>query len=446
MNPDPLVLLRSRGYVRLLVLAALIGVPVSAAAYGFLELVTWLQDQLFKELPDALGFASPPAWWPLPLLVISGFLTALAITRLPGTGGHPPSEGFKASGALPPVELPGVILAALATLSFGAVLGPEAPLILLGSGLGALAVRLAARDSPSQATAMIAAAGSFAAISSLLGSPLVGAFLLLEAAGLGGPMLGVVLVPGLLAAGVGTLIFVGLDDLTGLGTFSLTISGLPEFGAPTLAMFGWAIAIGLAAAAIGRAIHLLAVALRARVEPRMVLLMPVVGAAVALLAIGFAEATDHEASMVLFSGQDALSPLVSGAADYTVGALVLLTLCKSLAYALSLSSFRGGPVFPAVFVGAAGGMAIAGLPGLSLVPAIAMGIGAMTVAMLGLPLTATLLASLLIGADGLAVMPLVIVAVVVAYVASAHLAPAPEEAPPETTGAPAAPEAAVPAT
>ena len=61
MNPDPLVLLRSRGYVRLLVLAALIGVPVSAAAYGFLELVTWLEDQLFTELPDTLGFASTPA-------------------------------------------------------------------------------------------------------------------------------------------------------------------------------------------------------------------------------------------------------------------------------------------------------------------------------------------------------------------------------------------------
>ena len=244
MNPDPLVLLRSRGYVRLLVLAALIGVPVSAAAYGFLELVTWLEDQLFTELPDTLGFASTPAWWPLPLLVISGFLTAMAIRRLPGTGGHPPSEGFKTSGALPPVELPGVFFAALATLSLGAVLGPEAPLLAIGSGQGALAVRWAAPGSPSQATAMIAAAGSFAAISSLLGSPLVGAFLLLEAAGLGGPMLGVVLVPGLLAAGVGTLIFVGLDDLTGLGTFSLTVSGLPEFGSPTLAMFGWAIAFG----------------------------------------------------------------------------------------------------------------------------------------------------------------------------------------------------------
>lgn len=441
MDADPLVLLRSRGYVRLLVLAALIGIPVSAASYGFLKLVAWLQEQLFTELPDALGFAAPPAWWPVPLLVVSGLLTALAIRRLPGMGGHPPSDGFKASGALPPIELAGVFLAALATLSFGAVLGPEAPLILIGSGLGALAVRLAAPQAPPRATAVIAAAGSFAAISSLLGSPLVGAFLLLEVAGLGGPMLGVVLVPGLLAAGVGTLIFVGLDELTGFGTFSLAISGLPEFGQPTLAMFGWAIAFGLVAPVVARAIVLLAKAVRARVEPRMVLLMPLVGAVIALLAIGFAEATDHGASVVLFSGQEALGPLVAGAADWTVGALLLLAVCKGLAYALSLSSFRGGPVFPGVLIGAAGGMAAAGLPGLGLVPAVAMGVGAMTVAILGLPLTATLLASLLIGADALAVMPLVIVAVVVSYVTSAHLTPVPDPTADEPIAAPGTPQA-----
>ena len=145
-----------------------------------------------------------------------------------------------------------MVLAALATLSFGVVLGPEAPLILIGSGLGVLAVRLAARDAPDQASTVIAAAGSFAAISSLLGSPILGAFLLLEAAGLGGPMLGVVLVPGLLAAGIGTLIFVGLDELTGFGTFSLAIPGLPPFDRPTLAMFGWAIAFGLVAPFVGR--------------------------------------------------------------------------------------------------------------------------------------------------------------------------------------------------
>jgi H+/Cl- antiporter ClcA len=101
-------------------------------------------------------------------------------------------------------QLPGVILAALATLIFGAALGPEMPLILLGGGLAALAVRLARRPVPDRARAVVASAGSFAAISTLLGSPLVGAFLLMEASSLGGPMLGLVLLPGLLAAGVGS--------------------------------------------------------------------------------------------------------------------------------------------------------------------------------------------------------------------------------------------------
>jgi H+/Cl- antiporter ClcA len=427
--PDPLAVLRSRGYVKLLVLAAIIGVPVSAAAYGFLELVAVLQDALFDDLPGELGFDAAPTWWPLPLLACSGFLVALAIRRLPGTGGHSPADGFKPAGPLPPAELPGVLLAALATLSFGVVLGPEAPLILLGSGLGVLAVRLAARDAPDQSAAVAAAAGSFAAISLLLGSPILGAFLLLETAGLGGPMLGVVLVPGLLAAGVGSLIFLGLDDLTGLGTFSLAIGGLPDFDRPTVALFGWAVAFGLIAPLLGRGIQVLALAVRPHVERRMILLMPGVGLLIAGLAIGFSEATGHSSSNVLFSGQDGVGPLVDGVGGWSVAALLLLMACKGLAYALSLSCFRGGPVFPALFIGAAGGCAAANLPGMELVPAVAMGIGAMSTVMLTLPLTSTLLATLLLGSEGLAVMPLVIVAVAVAYVTTAHLTPAPSPAP-----------------
>jgi len=422
-GPDPFALLRSRAYMKLLVLAALIGIPVSAVAYGFLELVAELQELLFDDLPDALGFDAVPVWWPLPLLALAGLLVALAITRLPGTAGHSPADGFKTGGPVPPVELPGIILAALGTLAFGAVLGPEAPLIAIGSGLGVLAVRLAARDAPPQASVVIATAGSFAAVSALFGSPLLGAFLLLEAAGLGGPMLGVVLVPGLLASGIGSLIFLGLDDITGLGTFSLIVPGLPHPGPLTVAMFGWALAIGLVAPFIGRGIQLLAVALRAGVEPRMVLLMPVLGVVIGGLAIGFSEATDHPASDVLFSGQDQLPGVVGNAAGWSVGALLLLMLCKALAYGISLSSFRGGPVFPAMFIGAVGGVAAAELPGMELVPAVGMGIGAMCAVMLTLPLTSVLLATLLMGTDGLAALPVVIVAVVVAYVVTAHLTP-----------------------
>ena len=151
--------------------------------------------------------------------------------------------------------------------------------------------------------------------------------------------------------------------------------------------------------------------------------MPVVGLAVAGLAIAFAEGSGKSTSEVLFSGQNALGPLILHSAGYTAGALVLLLACKGLAYGASLSSFRGGPIFPSMFLGAAGGVALSHLPGLPLVPAVAMGIGAMSTVMLRLPLTSALLPALLLSTDGLAVTPLIIVAVVVAYVVSARLAP-----------------------
>ena len=324
------------------------------------------------------------------------------------------------------------MLAAFATLCLGVVLGPEAPLIALGGGLGVLAVRLVKRDAPARTSTVVAAAGSFAAVSTLLGSPLLGAFLLMEASGLAGAMLELVLVPGLLAAGVGSLIFIGLDHLTGLGTFSLAIPGLPHVGSPTGAEFLWALAIGVMAALVGSGIRWLGLFLRPHVERRMLLATPVVGLAVAGLAIAFAAATGKGSSEVLFSGQSALGPFITHSASYTVGALLLLLVCKGLAYGASLSGFRGGPTFPALFLGAVGGAALSHLPGLPLVYGVAMGIGAMCAVMLRLPLTSVLLATVLLSSDGLQVTPLVIVAVVVAYVASARLTPppAPAAAPP----------------
>ena len=254
------------------------------------------------------------------------------------------------------------------------------------------------------------------------------------------------LVPGLVASGVGALIFIGLDSLTGLGTFALALPGLPHFSRPDVAEFGWAVVIGLAAAVIGPAIHRLGPFLHGYAVKRPLLMAVLAGLVVALLAIGYAEATGKPASDVLFSGQDGLGPLVTQAGSYSAGALVLLVACKGLAYGVSLSSLRGGPIFPALFIGAAGGIALSHLPGLPLVAGLAMGIGAMTVVMLTLPLTSVLIASLLLGSDAAAAMPLVIVAVAVAYVAAARLAPRPPAAAPapaaSAPGTPAPPRQA----
>ena len=427
---DTLALLRTRSYLVLLVLAAVLGVLVSAVAYGFLALVSKLEGWIFASLPRGLGFHGEPLWWPVLPLVLAGGLVGLTIRYAPGRGGRSPADGFKMGEGPPsPAELPGIVFAALATLSLGVVLGPEAPLIALGGGLGVCAVRLLKRDAPDRTRTVVAAAGSFAAISTLLGSPLLGAFLLMEASGLGGAMLELVLIPGLLAAGVGALVFTGLDAWTGLGTFSLAIPHLPHVGSPTGAEFLWAVAIGLLAALAGPAVRGLALFLRPYAERRILLAAPVAGLAVAGLAIAFAAATGKGSSEVLFSGQSALGPLITHAAGYTVGALVLLLACKGLAYGVSLSSFRGGPTFPAMFLGAAGGVALSHLAGLPLVDGVAMGIGVMTAVMLRLPLTAVLLATLLLASDGLEVMPLAIVAVVVAYVASARLTPGPSPSP-----------------
>jgi H+/Cl- antiporter ClcA len=422
---DPLALLRSRSYVVLLVLAAIIGAPISAAAFGFLALVSHLQGWVFTSLPRAAGFGSEPLWWPLPWLVLAGILVALTIRYLPGIAGHKPAEGFKAGGAPAPAELPGVLLAALATLCLGVVLGPEAPLIALGGGLAICAVRLIRRNAGPQARTAVAAAGSFAAVSALFGSPLAAAFLLMEASGVSGATLELVLVPGLLSAGIGSLIFLGLGHWTGLGTFSLVIAHLPHVGTPDAAEFGWALVIGVAAAFLGRGIRLLGLALQSKVEPRMLLLLPAGGLAIAGLAAAYGAGSGRGPSQVLFSGQNALGPLITHGASYTVAVLLLLVACKGLAYCVSLSGFRGGPVFPTLLLGAAGGMALSHLPGLPLIPGAAMAMAALFTTVVGLPLTGVLLVTLFLGQDGLAVMPLVIVALVVAYVVSARLTPPP---------------------
>jgi H+/Cl- antiporter ClcA len=294
---------------------------------------------------------------------LAGLPVAFAIVRLPGNGGHVPAHGLQV-GSNEPNMVPGIALAAFASLGLGLVLGPEAPLIAIGAGVAVFTVKLAKRDAPPQLLLILGAAGSFAAISVIFGSPIVAAVLVIEASGLGGAMLPLILIPGLISAGIGSLVFVGMADWTGLDTsaYSLVPLQLPSFAHPTFAEIGWTIVIGVVAALLTEPIRRLGLEVARLVPTRAFVLIPAAGLAVGALALLFAETTDKGADQVLFSGQEQLPGLVDNAGTYSLGVLAMIILCKGLAWGLSLGSFRGGPTFPAVFLGAAGGIAASHLP------------------------------------------------------------------------------------
>lgn len=442
---DPGATMRSKGYRVLLVLAALIGVLVSFASWCFLELVHWIQEEVYTTLPSGLGLHPVPWWWPLPVLAVAGVLAAVAIVRLPGHGGHIPYEGIKA-GTAEPAELPGILLAALATLGLGLVLGPEAPLIALGAGLAILAVRQVKKNTPSQVTAVLAASAAFAATATIFGSPVIGAIILIEAAGLGGPMLPLVLLPGLMSAGIGSVIFIGMGHWTGLSSSAYALSPftLPAFSTLTAAEFGWAIVLALDAAAITFTITDLARRSAGVVARQPWLLLPTVALAVGGLAIGFAQITGQPADVVLFSGQDAFSAVIKQGTALPLATLAYLLLFKGAAWCISLGNFRGGPTFPALFLGAAAGLLAAHLPGFSETPAVAVLMAAAAVSVLRLPLSATVITLLLTSKSGIATAPLIIVAVVVAYLTIQTLSatrrpPAPAAEPQPAAAAPPQP-------
>lgn len=419
---DPQALMRTKQYRGLLVVSAVVGVVVSIASWGFLEVTHWLQQAVYFDLPQDLGFDSAPWWWPLPVLAVAGLVIAFAIVKLPGHGGHEPSDGLHTGAPTTPIELPGVILAAVATIGLGLVLGPEAPLIALGGGVALFLVDRAKRPVPDQAKLIIAAAAGFAALATIFGSPVIGAVIIIEAAGLGGPTMPLIVMPGLLAAGIGSLVFVGVGTVTGLSTnaYALPPLALPPYKTPQFTDFLWTVPLALVSAVVIFAVMTLGRQTRLLVARRPFLLIPVAALVVGLLAIAFSEISGQPADAVLFSGQEAMSATVQKAATVSLGTITLLLVAKALAWGVSLGAARGGPTFPAIFLGLVGGLLASHLPGFAETPAIGGLIGAAVVSVLRLPLSAIVIA-LLITQSGAGVAPLIILAVIVAYIGTLML-------------------------
>ena len=393
-----------REYIRLVGLGALIGIPAALVAALFLAVVHELENWLWS---------SDPAWYMVIALPVLGAVVVIAARRLlPGDGGHPPLLGIGGAGAIPLAYAPGIALAAIGTLAFGAVLGPEGPLIALGSVPGLIAAR--AVRAKEQATTVLATAGSFAAISALFGGPIVGGLLMIESGLALGVALLPALIPGFVAAATGYVLFVGLGDWGGLKSQPLQVPDLPLYQGTHVLDLVLALGVGVISAIAIFGVRHIATRLDERGPARLGMagLLLIGGLTVGVLA-QVTEWLGGNSQDVLFSGQTGIPDLIS---EGSTGIVLVLLAAKSLGYAVSLGSgFRGGPVFPAIFMGI--GVATLGVLWFDVSPTLAVATGAAAgmAATTRLILTPIVFAALLVGHDGTDAVPAAVLAAAAAW-------------------------------
>jgi H+/Cl- antiporter ClcA len=409
--------LSPREYLRVLAIAALLGPPVAILAAGLMAAIHGVTTLAWTDIPDAAGWSSPPAWYVLVVPVVGGAIVALAL-RMPGHGGHS-AVGDLSMEPLPPLGLVSAMLAGLASLGLGLVLGPEAPLLALGLTAGLVAGKaLRAEES---AAKLIVMAGAFASISTVFGGPLPSALLLFELAAahavVPAAALGRALVPGFLASGTAALMFTGVDHWPGVKETVLSLPPLPDYPTVQGVDVAWAVPVALVAGLIvaGARSGARRASERTTLPPAHLLCGG--GLAVGALAVAFREITSQPVDLVLFSGETSLGAII---AESSAGVVVALLIAKALGYAISLAAgFRGGPTFPAVTLGVVVGVLGAlVLPGLDLTPAVAAGLAAGAAAALRLPIFGALLTALMMGSGAAQTVPIAVVGSVVGWLAA----------------------------
>jgi H+/Cl- antiporter ClcA len=400
-----------REYLRLVLLGAAIGIPAAFLAALFLAAVHGLEHVLWTDIPKDIGKSSPPWYLVITFPAVGAAICLAARKLLPGDGGHDPLGGLNKTPT-PVSHIAGVVLAALATLAFGAVLGPEAPILAIGTAVG-MAVTMFVRLGP-QGDAVISIAGGFSALSALFDGPIVAGMLLLESSEGLGAALPPLLVPGLVSAAVGYTIFIGFGHWAGLNAPGLVIPNLPTYSGNHLDGLVIALFVGVAAALLLKYVHQLGVIVEATGLKRlgMPILLLAGGLVVGLLA-EFADLLGANSQNVLFSGQASIPSIVAS----TSTKVVLITLvAKALAYAVSLGcGFRGGPIFPAIFLGVALTSFCVVWFHTSPTLAIAVGTAAGMAAQTRLLITPPLLSILLVGKAGLETIPAAVITTVAVW-------------------------------
>jgi len=395
--------LRTRTYIGLLLIVVGVAVVIALATLAFLGAYSGLHDLVWEELPEALGIDDPYSWYALAVTTLGGIAVGVLLRVVPGHGGPGPAEGHGIGmEEVPPIYAVGMVLVSLVSLTAGASLGPEAALLAVALAVGAL---LAERLRRAELSKVFGMSGVGSLLSGLFGSPLAPTVLVLEVAPITGHNLYVFLIPVLIASAVGLLTFDAI--LNG----PLLEIDLPSYTGVELLHVVEALAIAAVAAAVGMALIALLRGVRRVLQPvagRTVVKATIGGIGIGLIALVAGEET-------LFSGEHELEVLLADPGAYSAGTLALILGGKLLAVALSLETgFRGGRIFPVLFIGATVGFIASDLfERVPLAVAVACGMTGAAVAIMRLPVFVALTVSFFAAP---ATIPLIVLACAVGYV------------------------------
>ena len=333
---------RARTMLLLSLPAVAIGIASSLILIVVMKIASALQNLLWQRLPGTLGIAQDSPLWIIGLLTLTGIAVGLVIRFSQGHAGPDPACEPLIGAPVPPSALPGLIVALILGLAGGVSLGPEHPIMTVNIALAvAIGARLLPRVNRMEWT-ILASAGT---IGALFGTPVAAALIFSQT--LNGssevPLWDRLFAP-LMAAAAGAL-------TTGLFFH-------PHFSLP-IAHYGQMEMTDILSGAIVAAIAIAAGMVAVWCLPRLHSMMhqmknPVLVLGIGGFILGILGVIGGPVS--LFKGLDEMQQMVANQAFSTSDYFLLAVIKLAALVVAAASGFRGGRIFPAVFVGVALGL------------------------------------------------------------------------------------------
>ncbi len=398
--------IQPRLYLKLLFLAAVLGLVSALITFIFLVLVHVGQTLIWEQAAQAVGVSTPV--FTLVICTLGGLLVGVLVKIFGDHSGifAEMMAEFGKTGRFNYRHAPGIVITALASLIAGGSLGPEAPLADACGSLGTwLSDKLKLDERGTRGLGFSGISGMLAAF---ITSPFGGALLGLESAraGVDYPW---TLFPSLVSSAFATVAFVWLS-----GSFFGALYQFPDYQ-PRLLDLLLAVPLGLVGALAG-AVFIFAFDLLVRLmrplKHRLILRGFIGG-----LGLGIAGAL---LPLTLFSGEAETAELIHRASEIGALMLIVLAFVKLFATTLCLATgYKGGYIFPTLFAGAALGLAAHLIfPTIPEAVAVAATLGGAMVATLKAPIFSALFVMVLVQRE---TSPVIAIAVIVGALASARI-------------------------